>query len=281
MTTFPEGSVLRVDQRTLDSFAEEREKLSSGKITVFVDNRELRSSVSDYLREFKVNVVEKQLTVADYVVSDRVAIERKSVKELANSIYTNRLFDECYRLKEAYEIPILILEGYLPVVFRFTRVNESSIWGAITSIVVELRVPIVPTPDTKHTAKFIERLAYSEQIKIKRPIVIRPKEKVLTLTQQQQYLICGLPNIGSTLADNLLLKAKTPLNVFKGIAESAVTQSKTGKTKRLSGSVAEVKGIGPAIVEKAKKILTSPYLKDEKNDNDKSLIDENTITDRE
>jgi DNA excision repair protein ERCC-4 len=281
MATFPEGSALKMDQRTLDSFAEERERLSSGKITVFVDNRELRSSVSDYLRELKVNVVEKQLTVADYVVSDRVAIERKNVKELANSIYTNRLFDECSRLKEAYEIPILILEGYLPVVFRFTGVNESSIWGAITSIAVELRVPMVPTPDTKHTARFIERIAYSEQIKIKRPIVIRPKEKVLTLAQQQQYLICGLPNIGSTLADNLLLKAKTPLDVFKGIAESAVTQSKSGKTKRLSGSVAQVKGIGPAIVEKAKKILTSPYLKDEKSDNDKSLIDENTITDSE
>lgn len=234
--------MLRVDQKTLDSFGEEREKLSSGKITVFVDNRELRSSVSDYLREFKVNVVEKQLTVADYVVSDRVAIERKSVKELANSIYTNRLFDECYRLKEAYEIPILILEGYLPVVFRFTRVNESSIWGAITSIVVELRVPIVPTPDTKHTAKFIERLAYSEQIKIKRPIVIRPKEKVLTLTQQQQYLICGLPNIGSTLADNLLLKAKTPLNVFKGIAEMPLRNPRQAKQSDFQGPSQKSKG---------------------------------------
>lgn len=117
-----------MDQKTLDSFAEQSEKLSSGKITVFVDNRELRSSVSHYLRELKVNVIEKQLTVADYIVSDRVAIERKSVKELANSIYSNRLFDECYRLKQAYEIPILVLEGYLPVVFKLTRVNESSIW---------------------------------------------------------------------------------------------------------------------------------------------------------
>jgi Fanconi anemia group M protein len=268
-----------MDQKTLDSFADQGEKLSSGKITVFVDNRELRSPVGAYLREFKVNVVEKQLTVADYVVSDRVAIERKSVKELANSIYSNRLFDECYRLKQAYEIPILVLEGYLPVVFRLTRVNESSIWGAIASIAVELRVPIVPTPDTRHTAKFIERLAYSEQIKVRRPIVVRPKEKVLTLTQQQQYLISGLPNIGSTLADNILAYAKTAFNAFKMIAESEVVQSKTGKTKRLSGPIAEVEGIGPAIVEKAKRILTSPYLKGEQKVNDKSLIDESTISD--
>lgn len=265
-------------QDTLDSFAEKSEKLSSREVTVYVDNRELRSSVSDCLKELKVNVVEKQLTVADYVVSDRVAIERKSVKEFANSIYSNRLFDECYRLKEAYEIPILLVEGYLPLVFKLRNVNESSIWGAIASIAVELRVPIVPTPDTKHTAKFIERLAYSEQIKVKRPIVIRPKEKVLTLAQQQQYLICGLPNIGSTLAQSILDHSGTPFDAFKEIAESNVIQSKTGKTKRLSGTIAEVKGIGPTIVEKAKRILTSPYLKDDESDNDKSLIEENTIT---
>jgi DNA excision repair protein ERCC-4 len=265
-------------QDTLDSFAENGDQHSSRKVTVYVDNRELRSSVSEYLKEFKVNVVQKQLTVADYVASDRVAIERKSVKELANSIYSNRLFDECYRLKEAYEIPILVIEGYLPLVFKLRNVNESSIWGAITSVAVELRVPIVPTPDTRHTAKFIERLAYSEQIKIKRPIVIRPKEKVLTLAQQQQYLICGLPNIGSTLAENILEQAGTPFNALKEIAESKIIQSKTGKTKRLSGTIAEVKGIGPTIVEKAKRILTSPYLKGGENGNDKSLIDENTIT---
>jgi ERCC4-type nuclease len=268
-------------QDTLDSFAEKAEAQPPEKLTVYIDNRELRSSVSDYLKELKVNVVKKQLTVADYVVSDRVAVERKNVKEFANSIYTNRLFDECFRLKQAYDIPILVIEGYLPIIFKLRSVNESSIWGAITSVAVELRVPIVPTPDSKHTARLIERLAFSEQIKVRRPIVIRPKEKALTLSQQQRYLICGLPNIGSTLAENILQHAGTPFNAFKEIAESEVIQSKTGKTKRLSGTIAEVKGIGPAIIEKAKKILVSNYIKDEKNGNDKSLIDENTITDNE
>jgi ERCC4-type nuclease len=266
-------------QDKLDSFAVKAEALPPEKLTVYVDNRELRSSVSDYLKEFKVNVVKKQLTVADYVVSDRVAVERKNVKEFANSIYTNRLFDECFRLKQAYDIPILVIEGYLPIIFKLRSVNESSIWGAITSVAVELRVPIVPTPDSKHTARLIERLAFSEQIKVRRPVVIRPKEKALTLSQQQRYLICGLPNIGSTLAENILQHAETPFNAFKEIAESEVIQSKTGKTKRLSGTIAEVKGIGPTIIEKAKKILVSNYIKDEKNGNDKSLIDENTITD--
>nr|MDO8133181.1 ERCC4 domain-containing protein [Candidatus Njordarchaeum guaymaensis] len=257
-----------MDQKTLDSFESESAESASQKITVFVDNRELRSKVSDYLRELDVNVVEKQLSVGDYVVSDRVAIERKSVKEFANSIYTNRLFDECVRLKDAYEIPILVVEGYLPVVFKFTRINEASVWGALTSIAVELRVPIVPTPDTKHTARFIERVAYCEQAKAKRPVVIRPREKTLTLAQQQLYLVCGLPNIGVTLAENLLLKASTPHNVFRQIVETDVIQSKTGKTKRLSGPIAEAKGIGPLIVEKAKKTLTSPYVKDEHSKDD-------------
>jgi Fanconi anemia group M protein len=252
-----------MNQNTLDSYTQGSEVPTSEKVTVFVDNRELRSRVSEYLRELSVNVVEKQLSVADYVVSDRVAVERKNVNELANSIYKNRLFDECTRLKEAYEIPILVLEGYMPIIFKMRKTNESSIWGAISSIAVQLRIAIVPTPDAKHTARFIERLAFSEQVKVKRPVVIRPREKVLTLSEQQQYLISGLPNVGVTLADSLLSKARTPYNVFKQIAETEIVQSKTGKTKRLSGPIAEVKGIGPTIVESAKKILTSPYSKDE------------------
>ncbi|WXG42766.1 MAG: ERCC4 domain-containing protein [Promethearchaeati archaeon SRVP18_Atabeyarchaeia-1] len=270
-----------MNQDTLDSYAKGSGGSNSGRVTVFVDNRELRSRVSEYLRELDVNVVEKQLSVADYVVSDRVAVERKSVNELASSIYTNRLFDECSRLKDAYEIPILVLEGYMPIIFKMRKVNESSIWGAMTSLAVQLRISIVPTPDTKHTARFIERLAYSEQVKVKRPIVIRPKEKTLTLAQQQQYLICGLPNVGVTLADSLLSKAQTPYNVFRQIAEAEILQSKTGKTRRLSGPISDVKGIGPTIVESAKKILTSPYLKDVQGDDgkEKPLMREQNISD--
>jgi ERCC4-type nuclease len=249
-----------MDQETLDRFEGEDSSSASQKITVFVDNRELRSGVSEYLRELDVNVVQKQLSVGDYVVSDRVAIERKNVNEFANSIYTNRLFDECARLKEAYEIPILVVEGHLSAVFRFTRVNEASVWGALTSIAVELKVPIVPTADAKQTARFVERVAYKEQVKAKRPIAIRPREKTLTLAQQQLYLVCGLPKIGITLAENLLSKASTPLDVFKQIAEAEVMPSKTGKTRRLSGAIADVKGIGPLIVEKSKRILTTPYV---------------------
>jgi DNA excision repair protein ERCC-4 len=267
-----------MDQRTLDSFESEGAKSASQKITVFVDNRELRSKVSDYLRQLDVNVIEKQLSVGDYVVSDRVAIERKSVNEFSNSIYTNRLFDECIRLKDAYEIPILVVEGYLPVIFKFTKINEASVWGALTSIAVELKIPIVPTPDTKHTARFIERVAYCEQAKARRPIVIRPREKALTLAQQQLYLVCGLPNIGVTLAENLLMKSNTPFNVFKEIVETDVIQSKTGKTKRLSGPITEVKGIGPLIVERAKKTLVSPYVKEENSKDDNGEESQDSIT---
>jgi ERCC4-type nuclease len=84
----------------------------------------------------------------------------------------------------------------------------------------------------------------------------------MTLAQQQQYLVCGLPNVGVTLADSLLSKIQTPYNVFKEIAEAQILQSKTGKTKRLTGAIAEIKGMGPTIVDTAKKILTSAYSKD-------------------
>jgi hypothetical protein len=57
--------------------------------------------------------------------------------------------------------------------------------------------------------------------------------------------------------------------VFKEIVEAEILQSKTGKTKRLSGPIAEIKGIGPTIVEGAKKILTSTYSKEKCEENER------------
>ena len=50
--------------------------------------------------------------IADIVISEKIGIERKGGLDFPASITDNRLAEQLPRLKEAYETPILMLEGF-------------------------------------------------------------------------------------------------------------------------------------------------------------------------
>ena len=74
---------------------------------IYVDEREKNSGVPEILRGLGVTVIYRKLDVGDYVVSDRTAIERKSAGDFIRSIIDGRLFDQCRRLSEVYELSLI------------------------------------------------------------------------------------------------------------------------------------------------------------------------------
>ncbi|TRN00095.1 multidrug MFS transporter, partial [Sulfolobus sp. E1] len=74
-------------------------------IRIYVDDREKASGIPELLKELGLIVIFSQLEVADYVVADGVAIERKSVPDLINSIFDKRFFDQISRLSDSYRVP--------------------------------------------------------------------------------------------------------------------------------------------------------------------------------
>ncbi len=227
------------------------------KPIIHADIRERRSRVIHFLKEMGAEVVEEKLIVGDYVVSERVCIERKTVGDLISSIYTGRLFDECKRMRETYSIPVLILEGYLPLIFKISKIPASSIWGALSSIILNFNVRVLPSPNTLSTAGIIYRMAYHEQIKEKSTPTIRSKPKFSNIAEQQIFLLCGLPGIGPNLAKELLKKFKTPIRALNALANANVIS--TGKTEKLAPPLGDVQGIGPKKAMKCKKVLVSEY----------------------
>lgn len=199
------------------------------------------------------------LTDCDYVVSDRCGIERKEVKDFAVSLMDGRLFEQAKRLFEGYEKPLLILQGDLSAISKFTRISPNSLWGALSSLALDFGIAVIPTPNAHSTAQLIHRLAYHEQAKENRPIQLRRKKRKVSLQEEQLYFLCGIPNIGRSLAEDLLNKFQTPLQVVQELVSAEIHVSKTGKTKRLLGNIGEVKRMGPSLVEKAKKVLSTSY----------------------
>ena len=81
----------------------------------------------------------------------------------------------------------------------------------------------------------------------------------MPLHQQQVFLLSGLPQIGTTLAEELLRHFDTPHRVLDEFNNAEIRVSESGKTRRLRGPLSEIRGIGPVIVEGAQKLLRESY----------------------
>src|SRR2546426_9739732 len=130
---------------------------------VIVDEREKPSGVPQELEGLDMMVNYRVLDVADYLVQD-YAIERKSVRDFVSSLFNGRLFDQAYRLEEAFQTPIMVVEGDLDREMQGLK-NPRSIWGGLISIVLDFGLACFFTKDQKQTAQFILTLAKGHRYK--------------------------------------------------------------------------------------------------------------------
>ncbi|EHP89616.1 DEAD/DEAH box helicase [Methanotorris formicicus] len=202
------------------------------KIIVDVRERHVGRLLADKAKvEFKV------LEVGDYVISDRVAVERKTAEDFVNSIIDKRLFMQLKDLRK-YQKPILIVEGR-----EFSRLHENAIKGAILSIILDFGIPIIFTENMEETVDVLIKLAEKEQIKEKRGVYVRYGKTSMSLKEQQKFIVESLPDIGPQLAENLLKHFKTVEKVF------------TAKEEELK----DVEGIGEKTAKKIRELLTKEY----------------------
>ena len=108
---------------------------NNGSVTIIADVREIGSLVTTILKK-KCEVREQQLTVADYLLSERVAVERKTTQDFISSVVDGRLFRQLPALKETYAAPVLLVEG--DDLFHIKRdVHPNAIRGALASVAIE------------------------------------------------------------------------------------------------------------------------------------------------
>ena len=233
----------------------------SHPLHICIDSNEAskQHTIINFLKFNGFSVEIKSLDVCDYVVSDRVGVERKNVADFLGSMKDGRLFNQARDMAEIYEKPIIILEGQMKKALKRSQMRLSSIYGALSSLSIDYGINIIPTDDPESTATLLHRLAYREQAKEKRTIQLRSINRNLPLNQQQLYLLSGLPQIGVTLAEELLNTFETPYKVLVEFASAEIKTSISGKTKRLTGPLKEVKGVGPKIVESAQMLLHESY----------------------
>ena len=220
---------------------------------VYADSREGNSKVIRYLSQMEMDVKIQSMAVADYQVSDEVAIERKTAKDFVSSMIDKRLFKQARELSEEFKRPLMILEGDD---LYSGMVNPNAIRGTIASIALDFGISIIPTRDAQDTAAMIKRIAIREQSGEKANIQIRTDKKPVSLWEQQLFIVESLPSIGPVNAKNLLEHFGSVSNVFNA-SESELM---------------EVEGIGKITAQNIRKVIDSKYLYFKKEIKEKKLL---------
>jgi ERCC4-type nuclease len=124
--------------------------------TIIVDSHEASSAskIVAGLLERGASIKKHPLQKGDYILSDLCAVERKTVHDFVYTLTRRYLFDQLFGLKETYPTTIVLLEGYLPVIYKFTRINPSAVWGAMFALARQ-GIALVHTTNHRETVDFL------------------------------------------------------------------------------------------------------------------------------
>ena len=212
-------------------------------LEIVVDSKEASKAtkVLEGLRNSGVNVITEPLEKGDYILSTECAVERKTVYDFVGTLTKRNLFEEIFPLKNAYPHTILLLEGYMPLIYKFSKVRPAVIYGALYSL-AKNGIGIIPTINQHETVVALCTMARQEQIEEKRYLKVHPIKTQETLADSQIFFMGSLPNIGREKAVAILKAYKSPLTALNDVPNWK-----------------KIEGVGPKIVEKVKVVLESNY----------------------
>lgn len=231
-------------QSSLKSFINKTETNGAQeKMYIYVDQRERNSGIARKLSEMGATVDVKQLQVADFLVSEKVAVERKTIADFLQSLIDGRLMGQMSEMCRNFENPILMIEGDPAMLYTERNIHPNAIRGAIASIAVNFGIPIIYTTSPDDTAAFLYVLAKREQEGGKKEIALRGEKKAMSLSEWQQFVVESLPNISAVMAKRLLEHFGSVESVFNA-------QEK---------DLQEVEGVGDVKAKRIREIIRSKY----------------------
>lgn len=210
-----EKTVTHKPQSTLDAFfSEETEESSARKPVegplIIVDSRETRDQIPRLLRKEGARIQQERLEVGDYLLSNRVVVELKTYSDFIRSVHDGRLFQPSSPGRESQlirlaqqKVPLLVVQLEPEGIIPYGSLN--SIMGAISSIILDFRIPIIFTLSPSETTALLLQLAKREQEKKITEIALPSAgKKTHSIKEIQLFILSTIPGVNHTKAKNLL-----------------------------------------------------------------------------
>ncbi|MCD2200515.1 DEAD/DEAH box helicase [Halobacterium sp. KA-4] len=217
-------------------------------VEVVVDQRELDSNIArDLSKRDEVETRLETLSVGDYVLSDRVAVERKSHADFLDTLLggDRSIFEQAKDLTRHYTRPVLLLEGDGDL-YAERNVHPNAIRATLSSLAVDWGISVVQTRGEDDTAEMIQTIAEREQTDNDREVSAHGEKAAKTLGEQQEYVVSSIADIGPVTARSLLEEF--------GTVEAVMTAREDDLT--------EADGVGQVTAERIREVVGSDYQPD-------------------
>jgi len=215
-------------------------------VEVVADQRELDATIArDLSTREGVSVRLETLSVGDYVLSDRVAVERKSIEDFLDSLLggdDRSVFEQVGDLARHYSRPIVVVEGEGDI-YAERNVHPNAIRGALASLAVDFGASVLRTKDASDTADLLEIIAAREQGERDRDVSVHGEKAQKTLAEQQEYVVSSIADIGPVTARSLLDAL--------GSVEAVMTADEE--------ALLDVAGVGEVTAERIRSVVGSEY----------------------
>jgi len=212
------------------------------KPKIIADIREKNSLVIAELIHLGADVELKHLNLADYIISQDIAIERKTINDFVSSMINKRLQSQLIDMKKNFKAPLLIIEKEdNQEIFKpsgHPNIHENAVRGMLLSI-ANFNVPFIITEGYEDTARYLLLLA-KRQLKPESEISLSFKRKAHSKKEQLQIIIESFPGVGPATAKSLLKQFGTIKNIANAQLEE-LEKSKLRKKAEIIKKILETK----------------------------------------
>jgi len=211
---------------------------------IVIDQRELDSAIArDLSTRDGIETRLETLAVGDYICSDRVVVERKTVADFLSTLTggDRSLFEQVGDAARHYSRPVVVIEG--EDLYGRRNVHPKAIHGALASLAVDFGASVMHTEDEDETADLLEVLATREQDDGDRTVSVHGEKQSKTLTEQQEYVVASIAEVGPVTARSLLAEL--------GSVEDVVTADRE--------ALMEADGVGEVTAERIYEVVTTSY----------------------
>lgn len=208
---------------------------------IITDSRESRSGIPARLAAMGIDIQSRELAVGDYLIDDRLIVERKDADDFAASIMDQRLFGQATQMAALAERSVLVLEGDLSRIY--SSIESESLTGALTALTLFYDVSVISVQSPYQTAAYIGRLHKQLTEGLGYEIPLRGRKPKVE-GAQAQYLVEGLPQVGPETARKLLTHFGSPRATFA--ASSSELLAVKGIGSKMAAAITAALEITPA-----------------------------------
>lgn len=184
---------------------------AAGTLAITIDTRESGSALAQFLVMRGLRVRTEPLPTGDYAVSDRVLVERKSVKDLAASVRDGRLWDQLPRLARA-GTGILLVEG--DPFSGEAGLTRAAMAGALAKASRMQGVSVVVVGSAEAAADYVMALVRQERAS-GREGAARLERGPPHPDAQLRFVLEGIPGVGPVMARQLLERFGSLAGIFE------------------------------------------------------------------